>query len=619
MKRPTMLLCVLIEEILSQHSLPANKDVETVQRRVENEGESFMTLTLPELGAALEAALESGFLTRQMCPSFGHNKRETLPRFLGGLFRKIFSEDGRLREDADPDAIFGVRQICYWHKKPKATCDDRRVKAAIDRYLSVEEDLRKYTDLCINLKYDTLFRRVSDIIWEEVFSTFDPDDLICFHGPGATAERFMNNERETIKSWPIRSEEYFPSALHAIPNFSHWKELENIQFMTEDQEPPVRVITVPKTMKTPRIIAVEPSHMQYMQQGMMRYFVQNLERCILTRKSVRFTEQTVNQQNARRASIFRDYATLDLSDASDRVHNELVKSVFFGHEVGTYLQACRSLRAAVPNVKTPISLLKFASMGSALCFPVEAMVFYTLIQYSFHKHYDIRPSVDTIKNFSDRIDVYGDDIIVPTNIAGIVTETLETFGLKVNRNKSFINGFFRESCGGDFYRGTDVTPVYLRHQIPIDFGYHCEPTVLESLAKTSDWLYLKGLWKTCQLLRDWVQQLARTRIPRTRYAGSGIAFLSRLFCTGLRWDNTHQGYAQKRIVLIPTKRNDSCTFLGALNKALRGKVTDEIDSLERVNTTHLSQQLDFDSSVKRGVFKAKRRWIPASIGGEVTL
>jgi len=161
-----MLLCVLIEEILSQHSLPANKDVETVQRRVENEGESFMTLTLPELGAALEAALESGFLTRQMCPSFGHNKRETLPRFLGGLFRKIFSEDGHLREDADPDAIFGVRQICYWHKKPKATCDDRRVKAAIDRYLSVEEDLRKYTDLCINLKYDTLFRRVSDIIWE---------------------------------------------------------------------------------------------------------------------------------------------------------------------------------------------------------------------------------------------------------------------------------------------------------------------------------------------------------------------------------------------------------------------------------------------------------------------
>lgn len=618
MNRPTMLLCALIEEILSQHKLPANRDVETVQHRVENEGDSFLTITLPELGATLEAALESGLLTREMCPSFGHNKRGKLPRFLQGLFRKIFSEDGVLREDADPDAIYGIRQICYWNKKPKAVSNSRRVKATIDKYLRVEEDLARFTDICVNIKYDTLFRRVSDLIWGEAFQGFNPDDIVCFHGPGATAERLMNNEREAIKQWPNRSEEFFPSALHAIPNFSHWNELEGIQFIDEDQEPPVRVITVPKTMKNPRIIAVEPSHMQYMQQGMMRFIVQSIERCPLTRKSVRFAEQTVNQENARRASITKNFATLDLSDASDRVHNELIKSIFFGHEIGAYLQASRSLRASVPGVKTPISLLKFASMGSATCFPVEAMAFYTLIQYSLHKHHDISPSVDTIKNYSDRIDVYGDDIIVPVYIAGIVVETLEAFGLMVNRRKSFINGNFRESCGGDYFKGTDVTPVYLRHVIPSNFNDRCDAQMLKSLASTSDWLYLKGLWKTCQLLRDWVQQLARKRIPRSRFAGSGIFFLSRLFCTGLRWDKNHQGLVQNRLVLVPTKRHDPCTSLGGLNKLLRGKVTNEIDS-HIVNTTHSEQQLDLSSSVKRGVLKLKRRWIPALMGLEVTL
>jgi hypothetical protein len=604
MNRPTMLHCALIEEILSQHGLPANLDVATLQRRVENEGEGFLTLTLPELGAALEAALESGRLLRSMCPSFGHNKRETLPRFLGGLFRLIFSEDGCLLDNADPDAIYGIRQICNWYKKPKAPCSASRSSSALNRYLSIEEDLVAYTNRCQTISFDPVFRRISDIIWRTAFYGFSPDDIICWHGPGSTAERLMLNERQQIRAWPLRSEQCFPVADHAIPNFSHHHELENIEFIAEDQEPPVRVVFVPKTMKTPRVIAIEPSHMQYMQQGLLRYMVNSIESCFLTRKTIRFSDQSINRSNAQSASLSRDYATIDMSDASDRVHNELVKSVFHGCVISDYLQACRSLRAQLPNAKAPVTLLKFASMGSATCFPVEAMVFYTVIQYSLHKHFGLTPSYDTISNFSDRIDVYGDDIIVPSNVAGVVIEDLESFGLRVNRRKSFVEGNFRESCGGDYYKGTDVTPVYLRHRLPTFFNNRCDPTVLESLAKTSDQLYLKGLWKTCQLLRDWVQQLARTKIPRSRYAGSGIRFLSRLFCTDLRWHSATQGFAQKRLVLVPSKALDPCTYLGSLNKVFRSSG---------------EQQLNFDFSVKRGVFKVKRRWIPALIGLETTL
>jgi len=58
--------------------------------------------------------------------------------------------------------------------------------------------------------------------------------------------------------------------------------------------------------------------------------------------------------------------------------------------------------------------------------------------------------------------VYGDDVIVPTAYAGSAIDLLESFGLKVNRDKSCTQGFFRESCGVDAFKGVDVTPVRLR-------------------------------------------------------------------------------------------------------------------------------------------------------------
>jgi hypothetical protein len=55
--------------------------------------------------------------------------------------------------------------------------------------------------------------------------------------------------------------------------------------------------------------------------------------------------------------------------------------------------------------------------------------------------------------------VFGDDILVPTAIAPSVMEDLETFGLRVNRLKTFVHGHFRESCGVDAFNGINVTPV----------------------------------------------------------------------------------------------------------------------------------------------------------------
>jgi len=90
-------------------------------------------------------------------------------------------------------------------------------------------------------------------------------------------------------------------------------------------------------------------------------------------------------------------------------------------------------------------------MGSALCFPILALTVWSLLTA-------VAPDEDT----RDGILVYGDDVIVPKAYALEAIERLESFGLKVNREKSCISGLFRESCGADAYKGECVTPVRLR-------------------------------------------------------------------------------------------------------------------------------------------------------------
>ena len=411
MKRPTMLYRALVEEILRQHDLSASKDLQTIEGRIGKEGDGFLAISLPRLGSALETGLERGFITRSDCPSFGHDRRGTLPRLFKGLFMKIFHSDGRLKDQPDCDAIFALRQVCFWSKKPKALASNARNKAALRRFRSIEEELEAFGRICS--ESDPILERVSNILWTDIFSDISTTTFDCRHGPGVTAERKSANSRFQLTHWNRRSEECFPADVYAIKNFGDYAELENIHFLSEDEEIPVRITLVPKTMKTPRIIAIEPSHVMYMQQGLMNYVTKNIESHRLTRGSIRFRDQSANRDSARCASLNRKRATLDLSDASDRVHNALVNNVFKNSPILDYLQACRSSHAILPDDKTPLKLRKFASMGSAMCFPVEAMVFYTVIQVALHYLSGITPTHASIARYSRDIEIYGMTLLSP--------------------------------------------------------------------------------------------------------------------------------------------------------------------------------------------------------------
>jgi hypothetical protein len=210
--------------------------------------------------------------------------------------------------------------------------------------------------------------------------------------------------------------------------------------------------------------------MQYTQQALLSCLTEGIDDDYIVKRFLRLRDQVFNQDLARVGSITGSLATLDLSEASDRVANSLVGTLFQHWEhLNGAIQASRSHTAAVqlPDGATifrPLS--KFASMGSATCFPVEAMVFLTIVFVGIEKALGRRLRKADILSLDGKVAVYGDDIIVPVDYVGSVVHELESFGFKVNSQKSFWNGKFRESCGKDYYDGVDVSIVKLRQKYP---------------------------------------------------------------------------------------------------------------------------------------------------------
>jgi hypothetical protein len=211
-----------------------------------------------------------------------------------------------------------------------------------------------------------------------------------------------------------------------------------------------KLTAVPKDSRGPRLISVHPAEAVWIQQGQRRL----LERCInnhpLTRGRINFDDQSVNGNLALQASLTREYCTLDLKEASDRIGLSLT-NYLFGY-LSKLLNSTRATHCVVRN-RPLFELQMFAPMGNALTFPVESLVFWSLVRAGIRTRHG--------ENCDD-VYVFGDDIVFPTRYYDGAIWGLVQAGLLPNEGKTFRKGFFRESCGVDAYRGKDVTPHRVR-------------------------------------------------------------------------------------------------------------------------------------------------------------
>jgi len=289
-------------------------------------------------------------------------------------------------------------------------------------------------------------------------------------------------------------------------NERFWEDRHHIKVLQPMEEVPSKLVPVPKTATKPRLIAEEPTCMQYMQQAVLQPLVDFLESSHTSRSFVGFSDQIPNQEMARIGSRDGHLATLDLSDASDSVANWLVEALFEDFPYfSEAVEAVRTRRVKLPSGDLK-ALQKYASMGSALTFPIEAMVFCAIVLTAVLEHQGSSPSPRSLKRLRGKVRVYGDDIIVPTDCAETVMRWLWTFGFKVNSDKSFWTGEFRESCGKEYWLGHDVSVVKFRKKLPAS---RRDADEIVSIVATRNLLYKRGLRKVTAELDDLLEGILR--------------------------------------------------------------------------------------------------------------
>lgn len=291
-----------------------------------------------------------------------------------------------------------------------------------------------------------------------------------------------------------------------------------------------RISFVPKDARSDRTIAVEPFLNGCLQLGAGNYIMRRLASF-----GVNLWDQTLNQGLAREGALNWEDAdpvvTLDLASASDTLCQELVKRLL----PKTWYEFLGDLRSEyyVVGRKLPVLYQKWSSMGNGYTFPLESLIFWALSVAVAH-----------VQGQRPLVSIYGDDIIVTRGTAPSLIEVLRYVGFKVNTEKSYVFGPFRESCGADWWGGVRVTPVYLRG--------------MQVLRETDVYRLINGTPGREPAMRQFLFSLLRgKRILFGPVTGDGenhVFFegpLNRI--PGATWSSRYQGYAYESAHYRPNK------------------------------------------------------------------
>lgn len=378
-----------------------------------------------------------------------------------------YSNPHRFKVDA---AVTGILRKC----QNLPTTVDRK-KAAISNFWSGERDCTR-TNLRLRPYLENSYEPQDEGVAQFIARTRKivaeilgvcPDLIDGRHGPGSTfgdkgqlctvPDKMSEHPTFTSGAWPFLfqwSGTQWASACceTGLPWDSGFGyTLTGLGLPTTPREPQTvpgnRFTTVPKDSTKDRGIAIEPSINLFYQLGYGGVLKRRLRTAGLDLQHA----QETHRQIACEASIQGHFATLDLSNASDTVSNSLVKLLlpFRWYEC---LTALRSPKTYIEGQW--VCLEKYSSMGNGFTFELETLIFASLAKAAME-------STGHLAVLGHDLHVFGDDIIVPTECAANVKAVLRYFGMTINEAKSFVTGPFRESCGGDFFRGVNVRPYHL--------------------------------------------------------------------------------------------------------------------------------------------------------------
>lgn len=406
----------------------------------------------------------------------------------------------------------------------------------------------------------------------------DVRNLRFRHGPGAVATREKGAEKLYFRQTFMKVDAYLGYDSEVLLRLPH----QPLRAL-ERTDPITRVIAVPKDALKIRTISCEPLTMQFFQQGLMDELYRRMFR--RPGNHFPFEDQARALHLARLGSECTSWGrsaqpcTIDLSNASDDVKIKHVEALFPA-EWAECLLAFRSEEAWFPKLDHVSVLKTFAPMGAATCFPVESLVFASL-RYAAERTTGRRVAG------ADWTQV-GDDTITPAFTFSAVCDLYTRAGFHLNVSKSCGPEVrFRESCGGEFFEGVDVSIVRPRLLPKFNTFHATAPTVQLVSALNS-----REFRQTSQLIANTIRgPVAIGDGPA--YAPAGYHYP----CIGRRRYNVKwQRWEQQTMVEIP--------WGGTLLSDVEGW-----EPLYNWFTSHWRSETRFSN----GRTKSVRTWLPCQV------
>lgn len=615
-----------------------DRDSSRLALLVENRGISVFTMDLPLVRKHLDRCLADGYLSKASVAYMRvKSPRTKLPRLFWGLWSKIFDDSGCLKPNIDPNAVLFLRTMCDLGKNLEADCAPRYLFEATEEFYDVEANLappsqvwdggipegqdspsqddesgHRYGGTYHGPSFGLPGRFAAEFLRDEdprvvsvlqyvqrhadriagLIGNYRPDEWSFRHGPGAVSDLRRNEYKYSFLRWSRRLEELFPFDRYGCTPIGYTERLNIDGIDVTLEEGCSKLIAVPKTMKGPRLIASEPSYNQWAQQNIRDFLYNRVEQTSLG-ASIHFRDQRFNQKAALKGSLDGSLATIDLKSASDRLSCWLVETLFRRNE--PLLKAFSAVRTRYITQKLDKSqsrlhkIRKFTTMGSALTFPVQSLVFLAIAAGVGNY---IEPHLG-LKEVQEKVLVFGDDIVVPNHWTEALARVLELLGLKVNRSKTFSTGNFRESCGMDAFFGADVTPPHITLR-----ACKSNPRSIVSSVAVSNNFFTKGFWHAADWLRE---AIGINNIPVVALDSGTFGFKS--FVGGvaprkIRWNTDLQREEGLCFSIIAKARTSKQNAAAALLQYF---------------TEEPPPYINYDSGVVvAGKPVSRRRWVPLS-------
>lgn len=291
---------------------------------------------------------------------------------------------------------------------------------------------------------------------------------------GGSSTEASRKESHPSRKWGNASE----ITLSALPYWQAWCKWANLTMTScdnqdswDDLSRPVsicqwnKVFTVVKNFLKRRTAAAEPPLNMFLQLGLG-----GLYKWCAQREGLLLPDaQQQHQRLAREGSLKRTLVTRDLRAASDSVGVVHIDTLW----PEDHAKVICDLRSPLGRYEDRVfPYEKVSSMGNGYTFEVETLTFYVLVRAVCGR--------DAV------VSVYGDDIIYPVEFESEVKQLFEFCGFAENPEKTFAIGPFRESCGGHYFNGDDVTPFYVE-RLPTNV-----PEVIDLHNRVVEWAERAG-------------------------------------------------------------------------------------------------------------------------------